>query len=189
MSREGWPPREEFIGLDCSFWASSDECGYPKAGLEGRVDCAGVIDAYCVGKLHKNSTVPVEIHTGNNEHESEHAKRNTFITEYFKDLFSTEPSWIEVPTDIGTWKILPAQTPDGRVFVAALDGMVGLHSYAIYLDTDTPDEHLYIDSSVRLLQVAAEIDAQMELGLYSPTEDDTYNLDFLLQHLGFEPNI
>lgn len=42
-------PNEANLGKPCMFWNSSDmKCMYPKAELEGRETCLGIVDDVCL---------------------------------------------------------------------------------------------------------------------------------------------
>ena len=52
--KEKFYPREENLGRDCIMWNLKGRfagCNYPKAELEGRTSCEGVIDRLCVDFL------------------------------------------------------------------------------------------------------------------------------------------
>ena len=59
--RERYSPKEANLGKDCIFWDLTKKmrfqgCNYPKAGLEGRLSCEGIVDDVCLFKL--NGRIP-----------------------------------------------------------------------------------------------------------------------------------
>jgi hypothetical protein len=72
MAREKFYPTEKDLGKDCIFWQSIDTesekhvgvvavgCFFPKAEMEGRLSCEGIIDDVCLylkdGRIPKSLT-------------------------------------------------------------------------------------------------------------------------------------
>jgi hypothetical protein len=75
MVSEKYYPSEENLGKDCSFWQGVEKersglgqlavgCHYPKAELEGRLSCEGMIDDVCLfvkNGRHPKSLSPEQI--------------------------------------------------------------------------------------------------------------------------------
>lgn len=58
-SSEKYYPEEKNLGKPCQVWSLNGRfkgCNYPKAGLEGRLSCEGIIDDVCLFKI--NGRVP-----------------------------------------------------------------------------------------------------------------------------------
>ena len=66
MPAEKFRPNEENLGKDCLFWRGIDDavilgrvamgCFYPRAEMEGRLSCEGIVDDICL--LLKDGRVP-----------------------------------------------------------------------------------------------------------------------------------
>ena len=54
--KEKFYPSEENLGNDCRFWQNG--CTYPKAEVQGRLSCEGVIDDVCLYLLGKSVKRP-----------------------------------------------------------------------------------------------------------------------------------
>lgn len=48
MTKEAFYPREENLGNECRFWTEASGCVFPKAEMEGRRSCEGIIDDVCL---------------------------------------------------------------------------------------------------------------------------------------------
>ena len=46
MNEKGVYPREINLGENCAYWQQS--CVFPKAEVEGRMSCDGIIDPICI---------------------------------------------------------------------------------------------------------------------------------------------
>lgn len=64
---ERFYPKEENLGKNCRFWNLNGRfhgCNFPKAEMEGRTSCEGVIDERCLylkdGRVPKNSNINIK---------------------------------------------------------------------------------------------------------------------------------
>lgn len=119
-----------------------------------------------------------------NHEVSQPEDRVTFLSEFFADKFNpVAPEWVDIKMTFAVWRVIPLNDGNRKVLAYRTSPAGVVDSFSLNLDRPDEFEHIVTGQDSSISEVCKSIDAQYEMGITVPNEDDQNVFDELIDAL------